>query len=77
MGQIFDFMGTVTSWMDNTTFVAHYAAYGMFLTSTFGSCNIDSALSGFLTNLNGVNGDDALMDTAGNLTPLGWAYVNG
>ena len=63
--------------MDNTPFVAHYAAYGMFLTWTFAGCNIDLALSGFLTDMNDVNSEDALMDPAGYPTTLGLLYIDG
>ncbi|WRT63709.1 uncharacterized protein IL334_000632 [Kwoniella shivajii] len=60
--QVHDFMGQTTKWLDETPYIHKY--------SWFGSCR-DSY------HLHGVNELNRLMDSKGDITPLGWQYING
>lgn len=69
-------MQTVTEWMDNTSFVEQYFAYGMHDPLAFGNCKPHFSISGFVANMGNVGYTCQLMDGNGALTPLGEIYIN-
>ncbi|KAK8845477.1 hypothetical protein IAR55_006190 [Kwoniella newhampshirensis] len=60
--QVHDFMGQTTKWLDETYWVIRYAWFGTVRDPY---------------HLHGVHPFNRLMDEQGEITPLGWQYING
>ncbi|WVQ76313.1 hypothetical protein IAR50_005978 [Cryptococcus sp. DSM 104548] len=60
--QVHDFMGQATKWLDECDFIVKYCWFGAVRDSI---------------NLHGVHPFNRLMDEDGEITPLGWQYING
>ncbi|ORY23620.1 hypothetical protein BCR39DRAFT_346299 [Naematelia encephala] len=60
--QVHDFMGQTTKWLDETEYIIRYAWFGAVRD---------------LSHLHGVHPYNRLMDQHGEITPLGWQYIQG
>jgi Glycosyl hydrolase catalytic core len=73
-GDIWNFMKTVTEWMDNTSFVGKYFYFGKSL--SLGCSHAFLILfSGVLHDMGNVNWANQLIDGAGNPNDLGREYL--